>query len=466
MSNKIPSSFLWGGSTSAYQFEGGFDQEGKGNSIQDTRTNIPQGTTDFKVASDHYNHWKEDVALMAEMGFKSYRFSIAWTRILPQGDGKVNKAGIEFYNNLINELIKNKITPIITMFHFDLPHSLNIDGGWLNKRTINAFEQYAKVLFESYGDRVKHWLTINEQNVMILFGEIVGINLPKEGNKLKNIYQVNHHMMLAQAKAINLCHEIVKNGKIGPAPNISSVYANSNKPIDQFAALNMRVMRNWFYLDTCVFGRYNSLVINYLKANNSMFECSDDEMKIIKKAKPDFIAFNYYASSTAKMTESDEIFDELPDQQKVKSVKGMYEQVKNDNLLKTQFGWEIDPLGFRNTIRELWDRYQLPLIVSENGIGGYDSLTNDGKVHDDYRIEYYKVHLKELKAAILEDKIDIFGYNPWSAIDLVSTHEGVKKRYGFVYVNRDEFDLKDLKRYRKDSFYWYQNLIKTNGEEL
>ncbi|AKU79838.1 glycoside hydrolase family 1 protein [Spiroplasma turonicum] len=466
MKKKFPDNFLWGASTSAYQFEGGYNADGKGMSIQDVRTNIPEGTSDFKVASDHYNKWKEDVKLLAELGLKSYRFSISWSRIIPDGVGKINEAGINFYNDLINELISFNITPIVTMYHFDLPHKLNINGGWLNYDTVNAFECYSKILFENFGDRVKYWLTINEQNIMILFGEIVGVNLPDNGNKVKSLYQVNHHMMVAQAKAINMCHKIIPDGKIGPAPNISSVYAETSSPIDNFASFNMRVMRNWFYLDTCVFGKYNSLVINYLKNKNSMFEYNDEDMNIIKNAKPDFIAFNYYASATAKMPRSDKDFDELPDQQKLKSVRNMYQQIKNDNLQKTEFGWEIDPLGFRNTLRELWDRYNLPLMITENGIGGYDKLNDDFKINDEYRIDYYKKHLEQLKLAILEDNINVFSYNPWSAFDLVSTHEGVKKRYGFIYVNRDEFDLKDLKRYKKDSFYWYKKIIETNGFEL
>lgn len=463
---KFPDGFLWGGSTSAYQFEGGWNLGGKGMSIQDVRTNIPKGTTDFKVASDHFNNWKEDVSLMAEMGFKSYRFSISWARVIPSGTGAVNPLGIKFYNDLINELLNKKITPIITMFHFDLPAELDKNGGWLNKEIVNAFENYAKVLFENFGDRVKHWLTINEQNVMMLFGEVVGIDFGKSDNKLKSKYQVNHHMMLAQAKANILCHKLVKNGKIGPAPNINPAYPATTKPIDNTATFNLRIMRNFFFLDVAVFGRYHYLVLNYLKKENSMFEIQNGDMEILndKLAKPDFIAFNYYSSSTVVMPEKSFKDQKLSDQQVIRSLEGMYQQVPNDNLLKTEFGWEIDPIGFRNVLRELYDRYNLPLIITENGIGGHDKL-NDGKVDDQYRIEYYKYHLKEMKIA-MDDGVEVIGYNPWSAIDLISTHEGCTKRYGFVFVNRDEFDLRDMSRHRKQSFYWYKDVIKTNGENL
>lgn len=464
MKNKFPDNFLWGASTSAYQVEGGWNQDGKGPSIQDARNNIPEGTTNFKVASNHYNKWKEDVKMMAEMGLKSYRFSISWARIMPLGFGKVNEQGLKFYSDLIDELLKNKIEPIITMYHFDLPNGLEEKGGWLNPEIVNNFETYAEILFENYGDRVKYWLTINEQNVMILFGEIVGINLKGSTNKLKDLYQINHHMMMSQAKAIIKCHEILPKAKIGPAPNINPVYANSNKPIDQIAAFNMRIFRNWFYLDTCVFGEYNKSVVKYLKENNAMFDISDEEKEILKKGKPDFIAFNYYASSTAKMP-SDEEFDSISDQQKIRSMKGMYEQIKNDNLSKTEFGWEIDPLGFRIILRELWDRYDLSLMITENGIGGYDKLI-DGDINDEYRINYYKLHLAELKKAINIDGVDVIGYNPWSAIDLVSTHEGVKKRYGFIYVDRTDEDIKECKRYPKKSFFWYKKTIQENGENI
>ncbi|PPE04584.1 6-phospho-beta-glucosidase [Entomoplasma ellychniae] len=464
MKNKFPNNFLWGASTSAYQVEGGWNQDGKGPSIQDVRTNIPEGTTDFKIASDHYNKWKEDVALMAKMGLKSYRFSISWSRIMPLGYGEINKEGLKFYKNLIKELKKYNIEPIITMYHFDLPYGLEKLGGWLNPDIVQYFEKYAETLYTHFGEYVKYWLTINEQNVMILFGEIVGIDLSKSENKTKDLYKINHHMMLAQAKAIIKCHKMVKNGLIGPAPNINPVYANSNDPIDQIAAFNMRHFRNWFYLDTCIFGEYNKNVINYLIKNNAMFQITDEEQKILKEGKPDFIAFNYYASSTAKFT-LEEDFESIADQQKIKSLKGLYHQVKNDNLPKTQFGWEIDPLGFRIVLRELWDRYNLPLMITENGIGGSDTLEN-GVVNDQYRIDYYQLHLAELKKAILLDGVNVIGYNPWSAIDLVSTHEGVKKRYGFIFVDRDEFDLKSLKRYPKKSFFWYKKLITENGENL
>jgi Glycosyl hydrolase family 1. len=233
----FPKDFLWGASTSAYQVEGAWNEDGKGPSVIDMGS-YPEGTSDFKVASDHYHRYKEDIALFAEMGLKAYRFSIAWTRIYPQGTGEINPKGIAFYNDLINELLSHNIEPIVTMYHFDLPYALQEKGGWSNRETIDAYENYAKTLFKYFGDRVRYWLTINEQNMMILYGSAIGIVNPNVENPQKELYQQNHHMLLAQAKAINLCHEMCPNARIGPAPNICAVYPASSKPEDVLAAYN------------------------------------------------------------------------------------------------------------------------------------------------------------------------------------------------------------------------------------
>ncbi len=260
----FPKNFLWGGSTSAYQIEGAWDKDGKGPSVMDMGKH-PDTVTDFKVASNHYDLYKTDVALMAEMGFKAYRFSIAWTRIYPTGTGEINPKGIEFYTNLINELIEKGIEPVVTMYHFDLPYALEEKGGWSNRDTIDAFENYAKTLFTHFGDRVKYWLTINEQNTLILHGKAIGSVDPDLENPEKELYQQNHHMLLAQAKAMRLCHEMVTDAKVGPAPNIQLVYPASSKPEDVIAAQNFNSIRNWLYLDMACYGRYNSTVWSYFE---------------------------------------------------------------------------------------------------------------------------------------------------------------------------------------------------------
>ncbi|MCQ2012003.1 glycoside hydrolase family 1 protein [Clostridium butyricum] len=462
----FPKDFLWGASTSAYQVEGASLEYGKGPSVQDIKK-IPEGTPDFKVSSDHYHHYKEDVALFAEMGFKAYRFSISWARLIPNGVGEINHQGIEFYGNLIDECLKYGIEPIVTMYHFDLPAALQTKGGWSNRETIDAFVNFAKVMFENYGDRVKYWLTINEQNMMTLVGDVIGtLDGIETDNVQKELYKQNHHMLIAQAKAMKLCHDMCPNGKIGPAPNISAVYPASSKPEDILAASNCSAIRNWLYLDMAVHGRYNPTAWNYMVEKGIEPTIEDGDMEALRSGHPDFIAFNYYNTATVEAFPG-EITNERSggDQQSGHGEQGMFKGVSNPNLQKTEFGWEIDPVGFRNTLREVYERYALPLIITENGLGAYDKLEENDTINDDYRINYLRKHIEQAQLAI-SDGVDLIGYCPWSAIDLISTHEGFKKRYGFIYVNRDEFDLKDLRRIRKKSFFWYQNVIKTNGEEL
>lgn len=458
----FPEHFLWGGSTSAYQVEGAWNEGGKGPSVQDVKQ-LPEGTSDFKVAADHYHHYQEDVALMAEMGFKSYRFSIAWTRIVPDGDGAINEEGIQFYQNLIDELLKHQIEPVVTVYHFDLPAALEEKGGWDNRETIDAFVRYCDILFDRFGDKVKYWQTINEQNMMILSGAAIGTG----SDSMQKTYQQNHHMLVAQAKAMKHCHDKLAEAKIGPAPNISITYPKTNKPEDVQAAQCFNALRNWLYLDMAVYGRYNHQAWAILEANDALptFEPGDEE--VLKAGKADFIAFNYYTSGTVEAYPVGEATtdEKTADQQKGQGIPGFFRQVPHGDLEKTEFGWEIDPIGLRITANEIYSRYALPLMITENGLGGRDTLTEDGKVHDDYRIHYLREHIEQMQLAI-SDGVELFGYHPWSAIDLISTHEGFRKRYGFIYVNRSDFDLKDLSRIRKDSFYWYKDVIASNGENL
>ena len=449
----FPKDFLWGASTSAYQVEGANLSHGKGPSVQDVKK-VPEGTSDLTVCADFYHRYKEDIALMAEMGFKVYRFSISWSRILPQGTGEVNQEGIDFYNNVINECLKYNIIPLVTMFHFDMPQALEERGGWEKRESIDWF-----------GDRVKYWLTINEQNVLILSGDIIGTTTLTGPEKYKSLYQQNHHMLVAQAKAMALCHEMVEGGKIGPAPNISLAYPASCKPEDQLAAQNLNAIRNWLYLDMAVYGEYNHLAWAFMEKRNATPHIEEGDMEILKNGHPDFIGFNYYSTATVAWCDESQGETFGHDQQKTRMEEGVYLGAANPNLPHTDFGWEIDPFGFRATIREMYSRYRLPMIVTENGLGAYDKLTEDGKVHDPYRIEYLRKHIEQIQLAIT-DGAEMMGYCPWSAIDLISTHEGMVKRYGFIYVDRDEFDLKTLDRYRKDSFYWYKKVIASNGEDL
>ena len=435
----FPQDFLWGASTSAYQVEGANLEDGKGPSCQDVKE-VPEGTSDLTVCADQYHRYKEDIALMAEMGFKTYRFSISWSRIIPEGTGAVNPKGIEYYNNLIDECLKYGIEPLVTMFHFDMPAALDERGSWSNRESVDWFLNFAKVMYENFGDRVKYWLTINEQNMLTLVGPVIGTLTIPEGctNELKEIYQQNHH--------------------------ISLVYPASCKPEDNLAAQNYNAVRNWLYLDMAVYGVYNNLVWAWLEEHDATPDFAEGDAEALKSGHPDFIGFNYYNTATCEWEDGSVECDGAADQQTARGEKGMFKGFRNPHLPTTEFGWEIDPMGFRATIREMYSRYRLPMIVTENGLGAYDKL-EDGKVHDPYRIEYLRKHIEQVQLAI-SDGCEMMGYCPWSAIDLISTHEGMVKRYGFIYVDREEFDLKTLDRYRKDSFYWYKKVIATNGEDL
>lgn len=462
----FPKDFLWGASTSAYQVEGAWNEDGKGLSVIDM-LNHPDDTSDFKVASDHYHRYKEDVKLFAEMGLKAYRFSIAWTRIIPNGVGEVNKKGIEFYNNLIDELNKYNIEPIVTMYHFDLPYELEKQGGWSNRDTIDAFVEYAKVLFENFGHKVKYWLTINEQNTMILHPGAIGI--PK-GGKLpskKELYQQNHNMLVAQAKVMNLCHEMFTNAKIGPALNITTMYGETCNPNDAIAAHNWETLRGWSFLDLAVYGRYNRLFWSYLEDRELTPVILEGDMDILKSGNPDFIAMNYYSTATIAESKGDssDVSPRAGDQQIMLGEPGVYRAAENPYVDKSKYGWVVDPVGLRMTLRKVSERYNLPILITENGYGDKDILEENDVINDDDRIDFIRNHLEQLQLAIA-DGVEMLGYCPWSAIDVVSTHQGYGKRYGFIYVNRGEFDLKDLRRIRKKSFYWYKNIIESNGKNL
>ena len=462
----FPKDFLWGASTSAYQVEGAWNEDGKGLSVIDM-LNHPEDTSDFKVARDHYHRYKEDVKLFAEMGLKAYRFSIVWTRIIPNGVGEVNKKGIEFYNNLIDELNKYNIEPIVTMYHFDLPYELEKQGGWSNRDTIDAFVEYAKVLFENFGHKVRYWLTINEQNTMILHPGAIGI--PK-GGKLpskKELYQQNHNMLVAQAKVMNLCHEMLTNAKIGPALNITTMYGETCNPNDAIAAHNWETLRGWSFLDLAVYGRYNRLFWSYLEDRELTPVILEGDMDILKSGNPDFIAMNYYSTATIAESKGDssDVSPRAGDQQIMLGEPGVYRAAENPYVDKSKYGWVVDPVGLRMTLRKVSERYNLPILITENGYGDKDVLEENDVINDDDRIDFIRNHLEQLQLAIA-DGVEMLGYCPWSAIDVVSTHQGYGKRYGFIYVNRGEFDLKDLRRIKKKSFYWYKNVIESNGQNL
>lgn len=475
---KFDNDFLWGASTSAYQVEGANLVDGKGPSCQDVKE-VPEGTSDLTVCADHYHHFKEDIALMAEMGFKAYRMSISWSRILPDGEGEINQRGIDFYRDVFHECHKYGIEPIVTIFHFDLPLALQQKyGGWNNRQMIDTYVNYCQILFKEYKDDVHYWLTYNEQNMLIFFGAVDMIGGTNQLQTGTDLYNQAHIQLIAQAKAMKLCHEMCPNAKIGPAPNITTSYPKTCSPMDYIASLNMDDLRNNFYLDALVFGTYPMSVWKYFKDNQIILDIHDGDFEILKEGHPDFIGFNCYGNDTTEYLEyypldmSDMVNAdnrEMSYLMKLMDKPGVGRASQNEYLSKGEDGHAYDPYCIRVTARRLTDRYHLPLIITENGYGRPDILEEDGTIHDSYRIEHLRETIRQMEIGI-EEGANIFGYCPWSAVDLVSTREGITKRYGFIYVDRDEDDEKaktaSMKRYRKDSFYWYKKVIESNGKEL
>lgn len=480
----FPPDFLWGAASAAYQIEGGWDADGKGPSIWDAYAAQPGNTfegTNGQVAVDHYHRFKEDVALMKKLGLKCYRFSVAWSRIMPQGEGTVNEAGLTFYENLIDELVAAGIEPVLTLYHWDLPLALQEKYlGWEGRETADAFVAYCRVLFERFGKIVTYWVTMNEQNVFTALGYRHAAH-PPAVRDIKRMYQANHVVNLANAKAIALFHELVPTGLIGPSFGYGPMYPYSCDPSDVLAAENGDAYNNRWWLDVYCRGEYPRFVFNQLEKMGLAPTVTDEDRQILKSSRPDFLGVNYYHGGTAKQnkfeteaqtqTANDKEFSKV-DPYLMQARAGelapeelMFTNVDNPHLKKNHWGWEIDPVGFRVALRKVSAEYNLPLFVTENGLGAFDELTATDEIHDDYRIDYLRAHLIELQKA-LTDGVEIIGYCAWSFTDLLSWLNGYKKRYGFVYIDRDNQDEKTLRRLPKDSFYWYQNVIATNGTAL
>lgn len=479
MEKGFPKEFLWGAATSAYQVEGAAYEDGKKASQQDVINKESYETRGFataEIASDHYHHFKEDVALMKEMGFTAYRFSIAWSRVFPDGVGEVNEKGIQFYRDLIDELIANGIEPIVTLYHYDLPWALvEKYGGWLDRQVVKDFEYYARYVIGEFKDKVKLWTTINEQSIIVQYWTqkcFIPEKL-RSNNQLR--YQINHHMNLAHAIACKLVHELVPGGKAGAALGYAPVYPLTSKAEDVMAAQNAHDLRNGYYLDIYFKGYYTKSAMIYLEQHGLAPKIEPGDMELIKEGTSDFLALNYYASECAKACpegEGKEIrysgvnwSGKKGEMSGFETHPGFYEMCKNPNLDTTDWDWAIDPIGLEYIFRDIYMRYGKPLMITENGLGAFDELTADGKVHDEYRIAYLREHIKAMKRA-MDYGVEVWAYCPWSAIDLLSTSNGVKKRYGFVYVDRTDDDPKECGRIRKDSFYWYQKVIASRGTEL
>lgn len=475
MVNRFPENFLWGGAIAANQAEGGYREGGKGLTIADV---LPGGTVrrgyitgtaplemDFEKyiypnheGVDFYHRYKEDIALFAEMGFKCFRMSISWARIFPMGTEEApNEEGLRFYDNVFDELLKHGIEPVVTVSHYEMPlHLAKEYGGWRDRRLVGYFQRYAKVLFERYKDKVKYWITFNEINSAFMMPVMsLGFSCePGDPNRNQAIFQALHHQFVASALAVRACHEIIPDSKIGGMMLSAPVYPYSSNPADVLCALQEDQKMNYFCADVQVRGRYPSFSQRLFREGGVKLETEDGDLDIIAGGTVDFLSLSYYMSRTEKA-------DKSPEEQ---SMGSMLSGVNNPYLETSEWGWEIDPIGLRIELNQLYDRYQTPLFIVENGLGAADKVEVDGSIRDDYRIAYMQSHLAATADAIA-DGVQLMGYTSWGCIDLVSASTGqYSKRYGFIYVDKNDDGSGTLERKRKKSFYWYKDVIANNGK--
>lgn len=476
---KISDQFLWGGATAANQYEGGYLADGKGLSIADVEMggNIDHPREIHESVHPHtyypshegtgfYDHYKEDIALFAQMGFKVFRMSIAWSRIYPTGEeNEPNEEGLKFYDDVFDECLKYGIEPLVTLHHFDMPYLLvEKYQGFLNRKVIDLFVKYATTVFERYKNKVKYWLTFNEINfACIPMGNLEVLGIYHEKTKdytepydnLQDRYQALHHVFLASAKAVRIGHKINKNFKIGCMIAHVTLYPYSCHPQDMLLAQKTDHLFNDFCGDVQVRGYYPYYIKEYFKENKIHIIKEENDDVLLKKGCVDFYSFSYYMSNCISCQEGLET-----------SMGNLLGGVTNPYLKSSEWGWQIDPEGLRYTLNKLYDRYQIPLMIVENGIGAVDVKDANNLIHDTYRVEYIKKHIEQMKRAV-DDGVDLKGYMMWSPIDIISSSTGeMKKRYGLIYIDRDDYGNGDFSRYPKDSFYWYKKVIDTNGEIL
>lgn len=469
----FPIDFLWGGAIAANQAEGAWDIDGKGPSMADieelpleySRTKVVgfKHTRDELIAAskdrekfyprreaiDFYHTYKEDLALMKEMGFKCFRTSFNWTRIFPKGDeNKPNEEGLKFYDNLLDEMLKNGIEPVMTISHYEMPiHLISEYGGWYSKKVIDCFVKYCEVLFKRYHTKVKYWIVFNQINSLGGWGEFASLGmLEDEFDDWESAkYQATHHQLIASAKAKQIASRIDSSIKVGMMLGDDATYYATCNPKDVLANTQFMQMSVYFYSDILIHGEYPGYALRYFKEHDIKIEFNKEDEALLKENTVDFLSFSYYHTKVKNAVDK--------------------EQQPNPYLEKSIWGWAIDPLGFRNSLNLYWDRYHMPMFIAENGLGALDEVV-DGKVHDDYRIAYLKAHIEQMKEAI-KDGVNVFGYASWGPIDIISCSQGeMSKRYGYIYVDIDDRGCGSKKRIKKDSFYWYQKVIATNGDML
>ncbi|WP_303218118.1 6-phospho-beta-glucosidase [Enterococcus asini] len=467
---EVPPKFLWGGALSANQAEGAYNIDGKGMSPIDILPSVKEGRWDVlnnptafeeKIFDyypshrgiDFYSHYKEDIALLAEMGIKAFRTSISWTRIFPTGEEiEPNEKGLQFYQELFEECHKYGIEPLVTLNHFDTPLALMKKyNGWASRKMIDLYVNYASVVMNRYKSLVKYWLTFNEINMILhvpFFGGIYSMNETEHLESLK--YQAAHHQLVASAKVTKMAKEINENFSIGCMLAAGEVYPYSCKPEDIWTALETN-RESYFFIDIQARGKYPSYSRRFFDENNISIVMEEEDPKILAENTVDFISLSYYSTRLVST-----------EKQKETTAGNVFATVKNPYLKASKWGWQIDPLGFRTTLNTLYDRYQKPLFVVENGLGALDELKG-GQINDDYRIAYHESHLEMLAEAIA-DGVDCLGYMSWGCIDLISASTGqMSKRYGFIYVDADDEGNGTYRRIPKKSYYWYKRIIENNS---
>lgn len=475
--SRMPEGFLWGGAVAAHQVEGAWNEDGKGVSIVDVLTagahgvdrRITKGVQEGEYypnheAVDFYHHYKEDIKLFAEMGFQCFRTSIAWTRIFPKGDENTpNEAGLIFYDNLFDELLKYGIQPVITLSHFEMPyHLVEKYGGWKNRKLIDFFVKFALTVMERYRDKVKYWMTFNEINnqknvTYPLFGYTCsGVLFTEEDNPEECMYQVVHHELLASALVVKKGHEINPEFQIGCMVACVPLYPFSCNPDDMMYSL-LAMHDRYLFGDVHVRGAYPSYIWKEWEQKGYHIRMEKEDAKILREGTVDYVGISYYMTNAVK---ADTV-------REGKGLDGFPGSVDNPYVKRSDWGWQIDPVGLRYALNLLYERYQKPLFIVENGFGAVDEVEPDGSIDDDYRIAYLKAHIEEMKKAVLQDGVELWGYTPWGCMDCVSFTTGeMKKRYGFIYVDRDNEGKGTLERKKKKSFFWYQKVIESGGEVL
>lgn len=475
MSNQFPKKFLWGGAIAAHQAEGAYNVKGRGLSIADVMSaggngierEITKTIEEGKYypnheAIDFYHHYKEDIKLFKEMGLKCFRTSISWSRIFPKGtESQPNEEGLQFYDDLFDELLKNEIEPVITLSHFEIPYNIYEElGGFENKAVIPLFVKFAKCVFNRYQKKVKYWMTFNEINnqadnqdpIHVWTNSAMIIESQDKKEREKRVFQAGVNELIASAEAIIEGKKINPDFQIGCMMAYVPFYPYSCSPSDMMASLKANE-RRFFYSDVHVHGFIPPYALTYWERNGYSIEISEEEKAILKKGTVDYIGFSYYMSAVVKTEENNKDIS--------------FELVKNPFIQTSDWGWAIDPMGLRYVLNTVYQRYNIPLFIVENGFGAYDKLTEEGKVHDEYRINYLRSHIESMKEAICEDGVDLIGYTPWGIIDIVSFGTGeMEKRYGMIFVDKDNQGKGSLARIKKDSFNWYQKVIQTNGEDL